>query len=266
MHIAILRPSSESLALVVEQNAKQTPQKRERPVRHNRRDIPILDDPLSDELAESITPDVFVDRNCNEQTSRDWLVAVDCIRRHNTGQSSDLDTSAGVANDDNDLPTPLSLVTDTDDDVAQIHNDDVWYHCDETHFRLTNALVSLGCTCRNPVGEWSSSGESDHCTCKNSEIGKANALAAPVVWWGGKGLSLREIESQEAGTAPADDEGGKFHDGESKQLPGDPEIKEDALDGCWVWSVKTPLRFTWVATTEEWISLCGLDGGEIRRP
>jgi len=39
MHRAVLRPSSEGLALVVEQESKETPQQNQRRIRHNRRDI-----------------------------------------------------------------------------------------------------------------------------------------------------------------------------------------------------------------------------------
>ena len=50
MHTAILRPSPEGLSLVVKQDAEKTPERDERHVRHDGRDIAGLDDPRCDEL------------------------------------------------------------------------------------------------------------------------------------------------------------------------------------------------------------------------
>ena len=74
VHAAVLGPSPESLSLVIKQNAKQAPKRNKRAVGHDWWNIPISNDPIGDELAESIAPDVFVDRDADEQAARHWLV------------------------------------------------------------------------------------------------------------------------------------------------------------------------------------------------
>ena len=69
VYIAVLAPPSKCLALVVEQDAKQTPQENERRVRHDGRDETIRNDPVSDKLAEAVAPHILVDSYCNEKTA-----------------------------------------------------------------------------------------------------------------------------------------------------------------------------------------------------
>ena len=63
MHFTVLGPPPKHLAFVPKQYPKQTPHHRQRHIRHDRVDIPILDDPWSNELAESVAPNILVDCN-----------------------------------------------------------------------------------------------------------------------------------------------------------------------------------------------------------
>lgn len=69
VHIAVLAPSSERLAFVVEENTEETPQQDKRGVCHDRRNEPISDRPIGDELAEPISPHVLVYRDSDEKTT-----------------------------------------------------------------------------------------------------------------------------------------------------------------------------------------------------
>lgn len=61
-------------------------------------------------------------------------------------------------------------------------------------------------------------------------------------------MRLSKIESQEGGGRPGYDEGGEFHDGEGKEVPGHPELEEEvALVGL----SNAPLGFRWLAAAEE---------------
>jgi hypothetical protein len=74
MHLAVLSPPPEHLPLVPEQHAQETPQYRERHIRHDGFDVPRPNNPRGDEPAEAITPHVFVDGDGHEDGSGDGFV------------------------------------------------------------------------------------------------------------------------------------------------------------------------------------------------
>lgn len=173
MHIAILSPPSKGLPLIVEQDTEKTPQQDQTPIRHDRRNIPIGNNPLGNELAESITPHILVDRDGDEQTARNRLVAVDCICGYDTRESGDLDASAGVADQDDGFPGPVVLVAHADDDVAEVHDDNVGDHCWETHLGFTDTTVTFGGSSGDPIGQGTGGCQANHSTDKDSEVCEA---------------------------------------------------------------------------------------------
>lgn len=84
-----------------------------------------------------------------------------------------LDTCAGVANDDNGFPGPVIVVTDRDDDVAEVHDDDVWDHGWETHLGLTNAVVLAGRACGEPIGQRTGGEQADEGAYQHGKVGEA---------------------------------------------------------------------------------------------
>jgi hypothetical protein len=79
MHLAVLSPPPEHLPLVPEQHAKETPQYRERHIRHDGFDVPRPNNPRGDEPAKAITPHVFVDGDGHEDRSGDGFVRVNGV-------------------------------------------------------------------------------------------------------------------------------------------------------------------------------------------
>ena len=77
MHLAILAPSSESLAFVVKQNAEEAPQHNQTHVRHNWRNIPRFDDPRSNEFREAISPNILVDGDGHKDAATNRFVRID---------------------------------------------------------------------------------------------------------------------------------------------------------------------------------------------
>jgi hypothetical protein len=74
MHFTILRPASEALPPKPKHNPERTPQRNQRHVRHDRRNIPRARAPRRDELAEAVAPEVFVDGDGHEYGAADGLV------------------------------------------------------------------------------------------------------------------------------------------------------------------------------------------------
>lgn len=173
MHLVVLRPSSEGLAVEPEQDAERTPQSREGHVKHDRRNVSRGHNPGRDELGEAISPKVLVDSDRDEDRARDGLVRINGIGRRDTGDSSDLDTSAGVADDDDDAPIPAILIADGVDDVAENHDEHVGDHRHETHLGLSDAVVADRELHRDPIGEWTRSGEADEGADEESKVEKA---------------------------------------------------------------------------------------------
>lgn len=92
--------------------------------------------PRCDELGETITPDVLVDSDGDEQGSSNWLVRIDSICANDGRNRGHLHARSTKSNDDDDFPWPFSLHADGGNDVADVHNDHVGNHCEETHLRL----------------------------------------------------------------------------------------------------------------------------------
>lgn len=80
--------------------------------------VPILNTPRCDELSKAITPQILVDRDGYEERSSDWLVRIDSVGTSNSWQSSDLDSSACEANNDNGFPRPLLLVSHGNNNIT----------------------------------------------------------------------------------------------------------------------------------------------------
>lgn len=103
MDLAILRPSSKCFAFVPKQNSKQAPQQCKSHICHDGRDISRLNDPRRDKLAEPISPNILINGDGDEDTSRHRLVRIDCICGDDGGKCSNLDPGASVANNNNNL-------------------------------------------------------------------------------------------------------------------------------------------------------------------
>lgn len=103
MNLRISRPLSEGLSKEPEDDPSQTPQCYQAHVRHDRRDVATLDSPGCDELAEPVSPNILIDRDCNENRARNWLVRVDTVRRGNRWKCCNLNSCAGIPDDHDDL-------------------------------------------------------------------------------------------------------------------------------------------------------------------
>jgi len=231
---AVLSPPTERLAAEVKDDSEQTEEQHERTVGHDGRNVAVLGDPVVDKHRESVTPDVLVDGDGDEQAAGDGLVTVDGVGRDHGGQSGDLDAGARVADDDDDGPVPVVLVADRHDDVAEVHDQDVWDHSEETHFRLADTLVLERLALGDPVTEGTGGDETDEGADENGKVHEADLQWCDVVWWGGEGLGLGQVEGQEGTAGPGDDEGGPDDDGEGEELPWKPEVEHDRFERGWV--------------------------------
>lgn len=81
VNLRVARPLPERLPVIPEDDAAGTPQDTQRHVRHDRRDVPALDDPGCDKLRETIPPQVLVDGDGHEDGTGHWFVRVDRIGR-----------------------------------------------------------------------------------------------------------------------------------------------------------------------------------------
>ncbi len=77
MHLRVPCPLSERLPIEPENDPRQAEEEDQTHVRHDRRDVSALDDPRGDELREAVSPDVLVDRDGNEDRSRNRFVGID---------------------------------------------------------------------------------------------------------------------------------------------------------------------------------------------
>jgi len=189
--LAILGPLPEGLAAEPEQHAEQAPQRDERHVGHDGWDVAGLDGPGGDELAEAVAPDVLVDGDGDEDGAGDGLVAVDGVGGGDGGESGDLDTGAGVTDDDNHLPVPCMLIAKGDDEVADYHDNDIWYHGKQSHFRFADPSVASSQPCRYKIAQRTSSNQTNECTNQDGEVEKANFGRRIIVGRGGEDLGLR---------------------------------------------------------------------------
>jgi len=103
MHLRISRPFPKRLAIKPENYPTQAPKSNQTHVRHNRRDKSILHRPRSNELGESIAPNVLVDSDGDENGPCDRFVGIDGICRGYSWEGGNLDSSASVADDYDDL-------------------------------------------------------------------------------------------------------------------------------------------------------------------
>ena len=74
MNTRVLGPAAHSLAPEVEDDSTGAPEEDQTHVQHDRRDVTVGDDPGSDELAETITPQILVDCDRHENAACNGLV------------------------------------------------------------------------------------------------------------------------------------------------------------------------------------------------
>lgn len=99
----IASPLAEGLALVIEQDAESAPEEDEGHVEHDGRHIAGGDDPGGDEFTEAVAPQILVDGDGDKNATGHRLVAVDGVRRCNGGDGGDLNSRAGISDDDDHL-------------------------------------------------------------------------------------------------------------------------------------------------------------------
>lgn len=103
MHAGVSAPFPERLAEEVEQNTKGTPEEDESHVEHDWGNETIFNGPWGDKLAEAIAPNVLIHGDGNEDGTGNRLVAVNGVGGCDCGNGGNLDTGAGVSNDDDRL-------------------------------------------------------------------------------------------------------------------------------------------------------------------
>ena len=161
MNPAILGQPSEHLPLVPKQDAKSAPQKRQRHIGHDGRNITTLNNPGSDKFREAVSPQVLVDGDRDEYRAGDRLIGVDGVCGSDGREGSDLDAETRVPYDDDDLPVPRMLVPNGLNDVADEHNNDKGDHGRESHFRLADPAVAFCEVHRDPIRERAGGDEAD---------------------------------------------------------------------------------------------------------
>ena len=212
----------------------------------------------------------FMGRICNVMAYHDasghWLVAVYGVCGGNSRQGGDLDTSAGVADNDDDLPIPMSLLAESNDEVADDHDDHVRDHSGQSHLGLADTPVPTSAEGGDPITERTIRYKTDDGADEDGEVVEADGLRVLVVGRDGEDLGLGEVDGQVAGGGPADDEGGEFDDGEGEELPGDPEVEEDGLERVGVALEELPLLLGGRAAVEVRVTSgrCGMaEIGEV---
>lgn len=157
MQFALLRPSPERLAFKPEENPKQAPQQSKPHVRHNRRNVSRFDDPWCHELAETITPKVFIDGDGHKYGTSNRLVRIHGVSGCDGWQGRHLNAGTCITNNHNDLkkhhisdqkrdfdnlkegfhnwveegaylPRPGILVAHSRDDISQHHDEYIRHH------------------------------------------------------------------------------------------------------------------------------------------
>jgi len=250
VNLAIPRPLPKPLAVEPENYPGRAEECDQRHVGHDRRDESGLGRPRRDELAESVTPHVLVDRDGHEDGARYRLVGVDGIRRRDGREGRHLDTRAGVADDDDRLPIPVLLIPYGNNYIANNHDDHIGNHGQQSHLGLSNTIVPLRQSCGDVIAERTSCEQANQRTNQDGEIEESNGLTAEVVRWCSKGLGLRQVERQEARCRPGDYEGGKFNNGEKQQFPWKEEFHEEI---ALIRLPELPLLLAWCAPTEPWV-------------
>lgn len=108
VHIRLCSPLPTLLSPEIKHNPKRTPQDMQTHIHHDWRKIPAYVNPVSDELTETIPPQILVDRDIHEERTGDGFVTVDSICAGDGGKGGDLDTGTCVADDDNNLYSLLA--------------------------------------------------------------------------------------------------------------------------------------------------------------
>ena len=160
-------------------------------------------------------------------------------------------------------PIPLVLVAEGSHEVSDEHHDHEGDHGHEPHLRLADPPVALRQLRGDPIAHRPRREQAHQRSHEDGEIGEADGLRREVVGRGGEDLTLREVEGEEGGGAPGDDEGGELDDGESKELPGNPQVEEYAPEGMLVGLEEAELLLVRHAFSEVWVSRCGGLLGEV---
>lgn len=155
-------------------------------------------------------------------------------------------------------PIPLVLIPKSNHKVADDHNNHVDNHGWQTHFRLSNTLVLASGPHGDPVRKKTVRSQPNETANQNRKIEEANRLTIEVVRWLRKSLALGEVQRQEATGRPGDDESRQLDNGETQQLPRDPEADQRRLDVVPVQLPQLELLLRRPALVQVRISLCGI--------
>ena len=130
-------------------------------------------------------------------------------------------------------------------------------HSRQSHLRLSNTAVLPRRSRAHPIAQRARSSKPDHSADQNSKVHESNTLAVEIVRRRGEVLALGQIDCQERAARPRDDESCEFNDGESEQLPRNPQIKEDCFERVRVGLVELPLLLIRRAFAQERVTLGG---------
>lgn len=156
-----------------------------------------FDGPWGDEAGETVSPDVLVDGDGNEERACDRLVRVNGVGRDNGRKGGDLETSGTESKDDDGLPRPVSLVSNSNNNVSNVHDDDEWNHGQQSEFGLSDASISLGELVSHPIAKKSGSSESNEGADQDGKVEETNLLGTKVVGRRGKDLGLSQVQREE---------------------------------------------------------------------
>ncbi len=223
--------------------------------------LPILYTPRRNELAQPISPHILINRNSNEQRASNRLIRVNRIRTDDTRERSHRNARTRVSNEHDNLPRPVSLISNRNNNIAQEHDNNIGNHSRQSHFGFTNSIILSRRPSTDPIRQRTRSKQPKQGPKERGEVSEADDQGCHVVWWCGEDLALREVGNEEARARPADDEGGEFDDGEREEFPGGPEVKEYRAEGMRVWLEEPPLPFSGLAASEVWVFGCGFGGG-----
>jgi hypothetical protein len=136
-------------------------------------------------------------------------------------------------------------------------------HSRQSHFRLSNTAVPPRRSRADPIAQRTRGRKADQRTDQDGKIHEADTLAVEIVRRRGEVLALGQVDRQERAARPRDDESCEFDDGECKQLPRDPEVKEDGFEWVRVGLIELPLLLAWSAFAEERVAFGGGLLGEV---
>jgi len=126
-------------------------------------------------------------------------------------------------------PVPFVLVSKGHDKVPDDHDHHVDCHGRQPHFRLSDTSVLASGLHRDPIREKPIGGQADESSNEDSKVKEADRLTVEVVRRLRKGLTLRQIQRQETTGWPGHNKGCELDDGETQQLPRDPEADQNSL-------------------------------------